>query len=129
MNIDSVMLVFESIGSVVGVLVTCATFWGLISKKPKQMVKNFVRKQVEEVVKPTNDTIQEILQQLDANKTTSLAILRDSITQIYQKYKDEECLPVHMKENLYSLYERYVKLGGNSYIVAIVEEMNSWDCK
>ena len=54
-------------------------------------------------------------------KANDLAIIRNTITHIYFKYKDEKKIPHYEKENVLSLYGRYEELGGNSYIKTIIE--------
>lgn len=41
----SFMTIFENIGSVVGILITLATFWGIISKKPIEALKKMIREE------------------------------------------------------------------------------------
>ena len=40
------LAVFETIGSVVGIIITLITFFGLISKKPKEAFKKIIREEV-----------------------------------------------------------------------------------
>jgi len=51
-------------------------------------------------------------------------ILRNTLTHIYFKYKDEKKIPHYEKENVLHLFARYK---GNSYVEAIVEEMKTWE--
>ena len=54
-------------------------------------------------------------------------MIRSSITHMYYKYKEAQCLPVHEKENLVALKTSYDQLDGNSYVHSIYEEMMEWD--
>jgi hypothetical protein len=40
------LAIFETIGSVVGIIITLITFFGLISKKPKEAFKRIIREEV-----------------------------------------------------------------------------------
>jgi iron-sulfur cluster repair protein YtfE (RIC family) len=61
------------------------------------------------------------------NDETNIAMLRNTITHIYFKYKDVKKIHHYEKENLVSLYERYEQLHGNHYVKMIVEEMEDWE--
>jgi beta-mannanase len=51
-------------------------------------------------------------------------MLRNTLTHLYFKYKDEKRIPHYEKENVLHLYASY---NGNSYVSTIVEEMKSWE--
>ena len=70
---------------------------------------------------------QDILKRLDTSDLNDITQFRHSITGIYYKYKDEKKMPVYVKEDLMKLYDRYEKLGGNSYVHQIYQEMSQWD--
>lgn len=112
--------ILKTIGGVVGVFITLITFWGIISKKPKSYFKNLIDTSVKE-------NTQEILNKLEKHDDATLVSLRHSITEIYEKYKDEKRLPIHVKEDLCSLYSQYRNFNGNSYIISLMEEMKKWE--
>ena len=56
-----------------------------------------------------------------------LALLRNTITHLYFKYKVDKKIPHFEKENVMYLYARYEALGGNSYVKGIVREIESWE--
>lgn len=58
---------------------------------------------------------------------TNLAILRNTITHIYFKYKDSKKIPHYEKENVLYLYENYEKLNGNSYVKDIITNIKTWE--
>lgn len=66
-------------------------------------------------------------QRLGSAEQTDLAILRNTITHIYFKYKDDKKIPQFEKENVLALYENYQKLGGNSYVHNVVDAIKEWD--
>lgn len=79
--------------------------------------------------KEVRKLLEEINDKVAVNKDGTLASLRHSITDIYETYQNDEALPLHIKKDLCSLYENYIKLGGNSYIVELFEIMHSWKIK
>lgn len=90
-----------------------------------------VRKIVQEEYERSNqeiiDQLDEVKRQLAEGKETDLAILRNTITHLYYKYSKDKALPAYERENLYSLYQQYSELGGNSYIHWVFEEMKEWE--
>ena len=88
---------------------------------------------IEELVDKFNQRFDELDKKINENNKNwndiNLVELRHSITEIYYKYCDEKSFPRNMKEDVCSLYAAYVKLGGNSYIHIIYEEMMGWEVK
>lgn len=117
------------VSGVCGAIVTISGFITLLCKKPKEWIKNATKEVVDESAKKTQNMLKEIDEKVAVNKDGTLASLRHSITDIYETYKDEQALPHHIKKDLCSLYESYIKLGGNSYIVELFEIMHSWKIK
>lgn len=120
MIFTSLYEIFEIIGGIVGICITLITFWGIISKRPKAYFKNLIDTSIKE-------NTSEILKKLDKHDAATLVSLRHSITGIYEKYKDEKKLPIHVKEDLCSLYSQYRNFNGNSYIVSLMELMEEWE--
>lgn len=136
----TVVTAFETIGSIVGVLITLITFLTLITKRPIQAFRKLIReesrvanndlkKELEETnskIDENNERIKEIEGRIKDNDETDLAILRNTITHIYYKYKDAKEIPFFEKENVMKLYERYEAKGGNSFIHTIVQDITEW---
>lgn len=136
----SIVSVFETIGSIIGVLITIITFLTLICKRPIQSFRNLIREEAkaantdlkEELNKTnhkideSNNRIKDIEETLKDNDETDLAILRNTITHIYYKHKDAEEIPYYEKENVMRLYERYEAKGGNSFVHTIMEDISDW---
>lgn len=59
-------------------------------------------------------------------KDYNIVMLRHDITSVYQHYKDSAAIPQGIYQSTMELYDKYSKLGGNSYIKEIVEEMKEW---
>lgn len=51
-------------------------------------------------------------------------LLRSSITSKYYVYSEIGNIPQYEKENINYMYEQYKKMGGNSYVQQIVNEIN-----
>lgn len=123
---QSFVTVMETIGSVVGVLLTLITFFGIISKKPKDWFKNLIREQAIEANKPLVEKLEVIEKRANESSQIDIVILRHEITNLYNKYKDKEEIPAYAKADWLSLYEKYEKLGGNSYVHEITNRMKNW---
>ena len=130
--------ILKTIGACAGALVTIITFFTLISKRPRAALRKIIREEsteankelankIEELEKKSRERFDKIDKKNLENDETNLAMLRNTITHIYFKYKDVKKIPHYEKENLISLYERYQQLHGNHYIKMIVEEMKDWE--
>lgn len=56
-------------------------------------------------------------------------LLRSAITSKYYVYNELGSIPLYEKENLNYMNEQYIKMGGNSYIAKIMEEINKLPIK
>lgn len=126
---NEIITILLTISGVCSALITISGFVALIAKKPKNWIKNLIKEAQAEHTKEIKKLLEEINEKVAINKNGELASLRHSITDIYETYKDDEALPLHIKKDLCSLYENYIKLGGNSYVVELFEVMHSWKIK
>lgn len=135
---QEILEILKVIGGAAGALVTIITFFTLISKRPRAALRRIIREESKEANKELANKIEELetksrerFDKIDKknleNDETNLAMLRNTITHIYFKYKDVKKIPHYEKENLVSLYERYEQLHGNHYVKMIVEEMEDWE--
>lgn len=60
-------------------------------------------------------------------KDYNIVMLRHDITSVYQHYKSSAAIPQGLYQSTMELYDKYEKLGGNSYVHEIVEEMKEWE--
>lgn len=127
MNFQNLFDIFQNLGSVVGILITFATFWGLISKKPKAALRNLIREEAKAANQELEDNVKSVSEKLESNERTTVAMIRHEITETYYKYKDNKKLPSNVKEDILSLYERYERLGGNSFVHSLIDEMKTWE--
>lgn len=54
------------------------------------------------------------------------AMLRDTIVNNYNKYKDRGYMPIYARESLKKMYEAYHGLGGNDVAHDLYEKMRHW---
>lgn len=127
MTVSTLISAFETIGSIVGIIITLATFVGLISKKPKEALRKMIREEADNANKEIKEKLLDIEKSTRVSKENDIAMMRNSITHIYFKYKDEKKIPHYEKENVISLFDRYHNIGGNHYIETIVNEMKTWE--
>lgn len=64
---------------------------------------------------------------LSNQKETDKCLLRDRITSIYFKNVREGQIKAYEFENVGLLYHQYKKLGGNSFVDKIWDEINEWE--
>lgn len=127
MTIAAIWGIFKVIGSFVGILITLITFFTLISKKPRAAFRKVIREESQAANKGIEDRIKSIEGDLKEAKENDIAIIRNTITHIYFKYKDQKKIPHYEKENILSLWERYQKLGGNHYVENVIHEVEGWE--
>ena len=127
MTLATLWTIFKGIGSGVGIIITLVTFWGIISKKPKDALHRMIINGCKEANSQMEEDMKEVLKRLNKNDAATVVSLRHSITNIYEKYKEDKKFPIHVKEDLLSLLDQYDAFGGNSYDHTIVEEMKTWE--
>ena len=71
--------------------------------------------------------VSKIKEKLEKNDEATACILRHQITSTYETYLKEKKLPSHTKQDICYLYEKYIELGGNSYIKQIYSDMMKWE--
>lgn len=119
--------VLETIGSIVGIIITLITFFTLISKRPLQAFRKMIREESEAATAPIKKDVEELKERMKSNDEVDLVLLRNTITHIYIKYCKEEKIPHYEKENVKYLYEQYQAKGGNSYVKSITKKMDDWE--
>lgn len=87
--------IFQCIGSAVGIIITLITFWSLVSKKPIEKFKNLIREESvnanQDLKTGQNEIKSELItinNRLNLSEQNDIAILRNTITHIYFKFKD-----------------------------------------
>ena len=148
------MEILVQISGVCGSIITIITLATLLFRPARKCVIGIIKgkketEQEEMETKERLNRIKELMQTLADNQESLSKVLsvqnseqkaeseklrlsqqcmiRSSITHMYYKYKEAQCLPVHEKENLVALKTSYDQLDGNSYVHSIYEEMMEWD--
>lgn len=121
-----IITILTAIGGACGAIVTIIGLITLLIKKPKEWIKNIAEETYKVETKEIMKYLKDIKERLDIQQKADVSSLRHSITRIYEEYKDNKTLPSNVKEDLCSLYENYLKLGGNSYVKQITNEMLGW---
>lgn len=135
MTVAQLWVIFKGIGAVVGIILTLITFFGIVSKRPMKALRKLIREESDNANKELKDSInflqttaRERFDQIDKKfsevEGTNDDMLRNTLTHIYFKYKDEKKIPHYEKENVLHLAARYK---GNTYVHSIVDEMKTWD--
>lgn len=135
MTVAELWAIFKGIGAVVGIILTLITFFGIVSKRPMKALRKLIREESDNANKELKDSInflqttaRERFDQIDKKfsevEGTNDDMLRNTLTHIYFKYKDEKKIPHYEKENVLHLAARYK---GNTYVHSIVDEMKTWD--
>lgn len=73
-----------------------------------------------------DETDAKIEQFRQEQKEVNIVLLRHSITQTYENYKEEKEMPKLLYQSSLNLYDQYHRLGGNSFVTEEVEEMRTW---
>lgn len=130
--------ILKLLGGAAGALTTIIAFIALVSKKPRQWFRETIREeannanleikqQIRQLSEDTNNKLNAIEKKVKTAEENDVAVIRNTITHIYFKYKDTKKIPHYEKENLLALFERYESLNGNHYIKNIMKEMEAWE--
>lgn len=84
---------------------------------------NYNFKKIKDQFDETNAKIDQFRQE---QKEVNVVLLRHSITQTYENYKDEKEMPKLLYQSSLNLYDQYHRLGGNSFVTEEIEEMKTW---
>lgn len=126
MIVESILTIIAALGGTAGIISIIKAI-----KQPSRTKEEDLElmKQAIECSSLKED-IKKIQEKLVKNDEATICSLRNSITSIYEQYRESEILPsLHMKENLCKLYSKYIELGGNSYVKQIYSEMMNWKIK
>lgn len=85
-----------------------------------------MNKKIDDKMNQIISMIDELQNKNEENKEIHIVKLRHSITSIYYQYCDEKVITLNIKSDICSLYEAYKKLGGNSYVHELYDEMMTW---
>ena len=120
---EAIVAIIAALGGTAGLVSIINAF-----KQPKrsdQEVQDLVLKAIEK--SDLNQKFKDINDRLDSHLESQLCLLRHQITSIYYQYLEEKKISAYTKESVLMMYNQYEKLGGNSYVHTIVEEIKSWE--
>lgn len=130
----------KDIAAVLGCVLSAAGVITLFSKKAREFVKKTVHvdessANVQEIKDMLNKHIaddgifkQEIRQANEIALEYTKNDCRNTIKDIFYKYKDEKILPLYEKKTLMNIEELYInKLHCNSFAKYLLEEMREWE--
>ena len=69
----------------------------------------------------------KVINDMKTQKMAITSLLRSEMVKVYYKYKNEKRMPHYIKEAWYEDYEAYKKLGGNSFIDNIKNDIEEWE--
>lgn len=133
------MELVKDIAAVVGLVLSFSSLLTLVCKPVRRMVVSFITRQSgkSEMERQIAEIRDMLLEHLEADKLEQanaaddrealLCLLRSSITQVYYTYLPTKQVPAHQYKNTIYLTDVYTKLGGNSYVATVVENMKEWD--
>lgn len=70
---------------------------------------------------------RELKEELEKINRSTKDMLRQRIMHIYDVYKEEQKIPLTVRENLDELYNDYIGQGGNSYVTKYYKRMLLWE--
>lgn len=77
------------------------------------------------LIKYFNSAVSKLIKkEFSDNNEATKCLLRSNITSKYYVYTELGEIPRYEKENINYMYEQYAKMGGNSYVSQIVDEIN-----
>jgi len=80
-----------------------------------------VNKGIVFAVEPIKAELQEAIAN---NREASLSTLRYSITRAHEKYMERGSIGRHSLQCVHDMYDRYKKLGGNSFVETLVKQLH-----
>lgn len=90
-----------------------------------------IQAKLTDVAENLKEGISELSNKVDSfhqeQQTYNIVMIRHDITQVYETYREAKKFPDEVAASCFNLYDIYKKIGGNSYITEIVEEMKGWE--
>ena len=90
--------------------------------------------QLEEQINNNEKVNREISRKLEIinnNQTkileSNIESMRAEITNIYYEYAEKGFIPIYILQSVESIYEKYLNIGGNTFVSSIVTEMRKWN--
>lgn len=96
----------------------------LVSGQTQELleVKNILSNMCEELSEKIEAVDEKLDDFIEEQKEFNLTMLRHDITSTYYEYKDKDEIPEPVYMSTLDLYDKYTKLGGNSWVSNLVED-------
>jgi len=96
----------------------------LVSGQTQELleVKNLISNMKEDLTERIDAVDEKLDGFIEEQKEFNIIMLRHNITSTYYEYRDKEYIPEHIYMSTLDLYDRYTKLGGNSYVHNLIED-------
>lgn len=91
------------------------------------MIEIIIKSVITIVVSGFIGLIVKLVKDLATQKIAIQSLLRSEMVKVYYRYREDERLPYYTKVAWYEDYEAYTKLGGNSFIRDLKEEIDKWE--
>ena len=128
----------KDIAAVIGCIVSFITLVTLCSKGGRAFIRNIFKKNTEELreenqkqskaIQDIQDTLQIVVDKLDAEEMILMQECRNTIKNIYYRYQKEKKIPLYERKTADKTYEIYVgKFNGNSYAKLLYDEISKWE--
>lgn len=138
--------IIKNLGAVAGSITSIIAFITFLIKPVRNKLICYIKKELgynetNESIKKLNNEVKVLYDKIrstdvklegyiqlqkkrnDLNDEAQLYNLRQHINEVYIRYMQLGKIPVEVRENLVKGYNVYKKLGGNSYIERVVEEL------
>lgn len=127
------MIWVEKIAAIFGAVISLGTLLTVTLPRLRKgagriLVRLSGKKSMVEELGEMRGMLEKLLLDREIQKEVDLCVLRDLITAIYYKRAEHKSLRRFELEDLCSLYELYIRRGGNSYVHTLYEQMTrEWD--
>lgn len=91
------------------------------------MLEIIIKSAITIVVSGFIGLIVKVVKDLATQKIAIQSLLRSEMVKVYYRYREDKKLPYYTKVSWYEDYEAYTKLGGNSFIRDLKEEIDKWE--
>ena len=90
-----------------------------------------LKTQIESSFAEIKEGMEDLTEKFDdfriEQKGYNIVMIRHSIVDVYETYKDQKKIPMPLYQSTIELYDKYRGLGGNSWCHELIEEMKEWD--
>lgn len=138
-TVTTIKSIVESVGGLLGSLIAIIGTLSVVIKPARDwIVKKLSTRQDMVDMQAQLNRLEELIRKVDADnvsqkdeielvKQSEMCLCRSRLTALYYEAKDAGGISDYNRENFEKLYEAYTKLGGNSYVHEIRDEIIKMD--